>query len=183
MIDDIKSIGSRHFVFWDDNLFSDTKYTKELLTALIKLRKKWAAQVTIDKCRDEELLQLARESGCLYLFIGLESFSQDSLLSVNKGINLVKDYQSIISLIHKHKICVQAGIIFGFDTDEKDVFSKTLDACEKMGIDGATVSILTPLPKTEIYNQLASEGRIISSDWTDYDGKTGVAYLQAFGQT
>lgn len=35
---------------------------------------------------------------------------------------------------------------------------------------------LTPLPKTPIYDQLESENRLISTDWSYYNGKTRVSY-------
>jgi radical SAM superfamily enzyme YgiQ (UPF0313 family) len=176
VIADIKTINNKHFVFWDDNLFADRKYAKELLLNLKKLNKRWAAQVTLKDCEDRELLKLAREAGCTYLFVGLESFSDEALSSVNKGINKINDYKRIIDLIHEYKIMVQAGIVFGFDTDDKSVFSKTLRVCEDLGIDGATVSILTPLPLTPIYNKMKSEGRLLTEDWSYYNGKTRVAY-------
>lgn len=176
VIEDIKKIRSRYFVFWDDNFFGDLEYSKQLMLELKKLKKKWAAQVTLERCQDEELLKLARESGCIYLFVGLESFSEDSLLSVNKGINNVNRYKRIINGIHRNGISVQAGIIFGFDTDKKDVFTKTLEACNEIGLDGVTVSILTPLPRTPLYYQMKKEGRLITDDWTYYNSKTKVAF-------
>jgi radical SAM superfamily enzyme YgiQ (UPF0313 family) len=176
VIAEIKTIKSKYFVFWDDNFWGDIDFSKQLLMELKKLNKKWAAQVTLERCKDEALLKLAKEAGCIYLFVGIESFSQDSLGSVNKGINDVGKYKSIIDKIHDNGICVQAGIIFGFDTDKKDVFKKTIDACNELGIDGVTVSLLTPLPKTPIYDQLKKENRLITKDWSYYNGKTRVAF-------
>ncbi|KOA19171.1 coproporphyrinogen III oxidase [Clostridium homopropionicum DSM 5847] len=176
VIEDIKSINRKYFVFWDDNFFGDIEYAKALMRELAKLNKKWAAQVTLERCEDEEVLKLAKESGCIYFFVGLESFSEMSLASVNKSINNVKEYKRIIDLIHSNRISVQAGIIFGFDTDTKDVFKVTLEACNKLGIDGVTVSILTPLPKTPLYDQFKKENRLLSTDWTYFNGKTRVAF-------
>lgn len=176
VINDIRNIENRYFVFWDDNLFAEHDYAKALLQELVKLRKRWAAQVTLNTCYDEELLRLARAAGCLYLFIGLESFSKESLGCANKYINDVEEYRTIISMIHKHGICVQAGIIFGFDGDREDVFRITLKACEELGIDGATISVLTPLPGTPLYSQFKGEGRLISHNWAEYNGKTCVTY-------
>lgn len=177
VIKDIKSIDAKYFVFWDDNFFGDIEYAKKLMMELSKYNKKWAAQVTLERCQDEELLKLAKKAGCEYFFVGLESFSEDSLNSVNKGINNVKRYKSLIDLIHKNGISVQAGIIFGFDTDTKGIFKKTLDACNNLGIDGVTVSILTPLPKTPLYEQFKREDRLITTDWEYYNGKTRVAFI------
>jgi radical SAM superfamily enzyme YgiQ (UPF0313 family) len=176
VISDIKSVDRRYFVFWDDNFFGDVEYAKRLMRELAKLNKKWAAQVTLERCQDEELLKLARESGCIYFFVGLESFSETSLASVNKTINDVERYRRIIQLVHKNGISIQAGIIFGFDTDTKDVFRKTLEECNNLGIDGVTVSLLTPLPQTPLYEQLRKEDRLISTNWTYFNGKTRVAF-------
>ena len=176
VIADIATIEQDYFVFWDDNFFGDTGYSMELMRALKPLRKKWAAQVTIDRCGDGELLRLARESGCLYLFVGLESFSADSLVSANKESNSVEGYGTTINLIHRHGISVQAGIIFGFDTDHRGDFRNALEACERLGIDGVTPSILTPLPGTPIYNDWKKEGRLLGTDWMHYNGKTHVSF-------
>jgi radical SAM superfamily enzyme YgiQ (UPF0313 family) len=176
VIEDIRTIQQGYFVFWDDNFFGDIDHARKLMHELKPLRKKWAAQVTIDRCQDEELLDLARDAGCLYLFIGLESFSAESLASVNKGINNVAKYKHAIELIHRCGISVWAGIIFGFDTDNQDVFKDTLTACEQLGIDGVTPSILTPLPGTPIFDELKNEGRLLYSDWACYNGKTRVAF-------
>ena len=176
VITDIKNISSRYFVFWDDNFFGNHQYAISLMKELKSLGKKWAAQVTLKDCNDEELLKMARDSGCIYLFLGLESFSAESLSLVNKEINKIEDYKRIIGLIHQHQISVQAGIIFGFDTDDKSVFEKTLRWCEELGIDGATVSLLTPLPGTPIYEELKREGRLLYDDWSRYNGKTSVAF-------
>ena len=175
--EEIRRIPSRFFVFWDDNLFADIDYAKELLRAIAPLKRKWAAQATLRDCRDEELLALAKAAGCMYLFIGLESFSQASLADAGKGINRIQEYKPLIDQIHRHGIMVQAGVVFGFDSDTKDVFEDTLAACETLGIDGVTVSVLTPFPKTPVYEQFIKEGRLLGQDWSRYNGKTAVAFL------
>jgi len=176
VIEDIKTIEQGHFVFWDDNFFGNIEYAKRLMYELKPLRKKWAAQVTIDRCEDKELLGLAKEAGCIYLFIGLESFSAESLSSVNKEINNVIRYRRTIKIIHKCGISVWAGIIFGFDADYHEVFQKTLTTCEQLGIDGVTPSILIPLPGTPIFNEWRNNARLLYSDWTFYNGKTRVSF-------
>ncbi len=173
---DIQSMANRYFVFWDDNFFGDRDYATRLMTALKRLRRRWAAQVSIDRCADDRLLQLARGSGCVYLFVGLESFSEAGLASVNKGFNQAARYREIIQRIHQHGICVQAGVIFGFDTDSKDIFAEALRTCESLGIDGVTVSVLTPLPGTRLYDEMRREGRLVTDDWSWFNGKTHVAF-------
>ena len=71
---------------------------------------------------------------------------------------------------------MQAGIIFGLEEDTKEVFASTLRACESLGIDGVTVSLLTPLPGTRLHEGLQRVGRLRSDDWAWYNGKTRVAF-------
>ena len=176
VIQEISLMKSRFFVFWDDNFFADKAHALELMESLKPLRKKWAAQVTLADCNNDELLQKAREAGCLYLFVGLESFSPSALRGVNKQINRVGSYQDIIQKLHKHNIMIQAGIVFGFDEDTTATFQHTLDACESLGVDGVTVSLLTPLPQTPVYTQMKREQRLLNEDWSQYNGKTDVVF-------
>jgi len=177
VVNDIKSFSNKHFVFWDDNFFADPLYAKKLLKALMPLKRKWAAQVTAYSCLDDDLLSMAKKAGCVYLFLGLESFSALSLRDAGKEFNCVDQYRLIINKIHKNGINVQAGIVFGFDSDDFEVFDRALDICESIGIDGATVSILTPYPGTSLYKKLKDEGRILPVDWSYYNGKTRVSFL------
>ena len=48
VIADIRSMSNRYFVFWDDNFFGDVDYAIGLINALKGLRRKWAAQVSIN---------------------------------------------------------------------------------------------------------------------------------------
>jgi radical SAM superfamily enzyme YgiQ (UPF0313 family) len=176
VIHEISLMKSKFFVFWDDNFFADKAHAIELMESLKPLRKRWAAQVTLADCNNDELLQKAREAGCLYLFVGLESFSTSALRGVNKQINRVGSYQEIIGKLHKHKIMIQAGIVFGFDEDTPETFQHTLEACESLGIDGVTVSLLTPLPQTPVHAQMKREERLLNEDWSLYNGKTDVVF-------
>ena len=177
VVAEIRAIRSSFFVFWDDNFFADKEYAKSLLRAITPLKRKWATQTTLKECTDEELLALSGKAGCMYLFLGLESFSDASLNDAGKDINRISDYKPIIKRIHEYGIMIQAGIVFGFDSDTMNVFDHTLTACEELGIDGATISILTPFPKTPIYEQYKSEGRLLGENWSIYNSKTTVSFV------
>jgi len=173
---DIRSMPNRHFVFWDDHFFADRAYAVRLMTGLKGLGRRWAAQTTIDRCQDEELLRLAREAGCVYLFVGLETFTEAGVAAAGKRCNRVTEYRAAIEAMHRQGICIQAGVIFGLDSDTKEVFASTLETCESLGIDGVTASILTPFPGTPIHEEMKRDGRLIGEDWSWFNGKTQVAF-------
>jgi radical SAM superfamily enzyme YgiQ (UPF0313 family) len=170
------SFHGKVIIFWDDNLAGDMRYAKALFRALVPYRKWWSSQASLQAGRDEEFLELAAQSGCKQLFLGLESISPHSLLEVNKKVNRVEEYARIIARIHAHGIAVQVGIVFGFDHDTLEIFKATLDFLEATGVENATFNILTPFPGTPLFQRLEAEGRILTRDWRKYNGREDVVY-------
>ncbi|HUI87577.1 MAG TPA: radical SAM protein [Anaerolineales bacterium] len=170
------SFPGKVIIFWDDNLANDREYAKTLFQAITPYKKWWSSQVSIHAGEDEEFLELAARSGCKQLFIGLESVSQSSMNEVHKGFNRVEGYARIIERIHRHGIAVQAGIVFGFDNDTASIFDETLAFLENAGVQNATFNVLTPYPGTKLYQRLEAEGRILTRDWSRYNGRADVVF-------
>lgn len=170
------SFKGKRIIFWDDNIAGDKEYARELFRAIAPYRKWWSSQASIHVGRDDELLDEAARSGCKQLFVGLESISQLSMDSVRKGFNRVEDYSRIVDRIHAHGIAVQAGIVFGFDSDTPEIFKDTLQFLEETGIQNATFNILTPYPGTPLFRRLEVEGRILTRDWRKYNGRIDVVF-------
>jgi len=179
VVAEVRTFRSPFFTFWDDQLFMDAGYAMKLFRSLAGVGKRWAAMVTLASTRNERLLAAAARAGCSCLFLGLESFSSESLRLANKSFNVVESYEEGIARIHRHNITVQAGIVFGFDGDDESTFEATLKGATRAGLDGATVSILTPFPKTPIFEELQRADRLLTSDWSYYNGKTAVAFRPA----
>jgi radical SAM superfamily enzyme YgiQ (UPF0313 family) len=179
VIREVRTLLSPLLTFWDDQLFMEPGYAFRLFEGLESVGKRWAAMVTLASAQHDRLLAAAARAGCACLFLGLESFSPESLLLANKAFNIVDRYAEGIQRIHRHGITVQAGIVFGFDGDDETTFESTLQQATRMGIDGATVSILTPLPKTPLFDEFQRDGRLLTDDWSYYNGKTAVAFQPA----
>ena len=170
------SFPGKVIILWDDNIASDMDYAKMLFRALAPHRKWWSSQASIQAAQDDEFLELAARSGCKQLFVGLESISQRSMDEVHKGFNRVSDYQRAIERIHSHGIAVQAGFVIGFDHDPPAIFRETLDFLEAAGVQNATFNILTPFPGTRLYRRLEEEDRIVTRDWSKYNGRADVVF-------
>ncbi|MCL5960454.1 MAG: B12-binding domain-containing radical SAM protein [Chloroflexi bacterium] len=173
---EVASIKGKPIVFWDDNIAADPAYAKSLFRAITPCKKWWTGQATVKVGDDEELLCLAAESGCKAFFIGFESFSQASLDDTNKSFNRVGEYRELVARLHYYGIAVQAGMMFGFDGDSLDVFERTVEAANKIGIDNATISLVVPFPGARLFGRLVREGRILTRDWSKYNGKTDVVF-------
>ena len=64
--------------------------------------------------------------------------------------------------LHHYDIAVNGTFTFGADGDDKDIFKRTVEEVIKMKVDLPRYSILTPFPKTKLYNDLEKQGRIFS---------------------
>lgn len=167
IVEEVASFKERFFVFVDDNFTQDRDFVCELLRRLRPLKKKWITQASIDVADDDELLRLLKEAGCVGVFIGLETFNEKNLADQSKTVNAPERYREVIRKIHSFGIFVESGVIFGFDSDDRTVFGRTVDMLEAIGIDAIQVSILTPLPGTGLYDDM--RGRIVDKDWEHYD--------------
>jgi radical SAM superfamily enzyme YgiQ (UPF0313 family) len=174
VIEEVKRLEGDFLVFIDDNIAGNRHYARELFTQLKPLKKKWASQASITLTRDPELLRLAAESGCVSLFLGIESLSTENLKDVHKSFNRVSEFEDAIKILHEHDIMILAGFIFGFDHDDEGVFERTLRFCERNRIELPSFFILTPLPGTPLFQKMESGGRLLHKDWTQYNGATVV---------
>ena len=76
---EVRTFRAPFFTFWDDQLFMDPAYAMRLFGALEGAGKRWAAMVTLASTANDKLLRAAARAGCACLFLGLESFSTESL--------------------------------------------------------------------------------------------------------
>jgi len=157
--------------FVDDLHNSNRAYCRELWTALKPLKIKWGCQSTLFLADDEEMVKLAAESGCVSVFVGMESLDEDCLDETNKPFNRVKKFSQEIKMFHDYGIMVNPGIVFGFDNDDEAVFERAVEFLTKNQVELAYFNVLTPLPGTALYERYNSAGRIFDRDWSKYDGK------------
>ncbi|HPO10081.1 MAG TPA: radical SAM protein [bacterium] len=167
VIEEIRAIPAKSFMFVDDNLIADREYAARLFREMIPLKKRWITQVSLSMADDPEFVKLAAQAGCIGVFVGIETFSDGNLDRVDKTINRTADYRERIRVFHSYGIGIEAGIVFGFDQDSPEVFSRTLAMLDRLEIDLIQTSILTPLPGTAQYP--AMEDRILDKDWSHYD--------------
>jgi radical SAM superfamily enzyme YgiQ (UPF0313 family) len=168
VIDELKTLG-KHVLFMDDNISLDKEYARELFKGMIPLKKKWYSQTEINIANDEELLHLARESGCSGVFVGFESVSQDSLSSWNKHVNRKKDYLEQVRSLHQSGIGIFAAFVFGSDEDGPEIFGDTLDFLMEANIEVLQSTRMTPFPGTPLFDKMDCEGRILDKDWSHYN--------------
>jgi radical SAM superfamily enzyme YgiQ (UPF0313 family) len=171
VVADIKQMGARRLIFLDLNLIADVPYAKELFTALIPLKIRWAGLATTTIAWDEELLDLTARSGCRGLLIGFESLNQEALVQAKKAFNMRRDYHDVVRRIHHRGIAIMGCFVFGMDQDSADSFDETVEFVMESRMDLPRYAIAVPFPATGLFNRLKAEGRITTENWSLYDGQ------------
>jgi radical SAM superfamily enzyme YgiQ (UPF0313 family) len=179
IVEELRHMPGKALIFWDDNIGANRAYAKELFRAIAPFKRWWTSQATADVAFDDEFMELAARSGCKALFLGLETISQNSLNAANKQHNQTEHYREIIRRFHYYGIAVQAGTVFGFDHDDRSIFRRTVEFYREIGLDSATISVLIPFPNTPLFRKLDAEGRILTRDWSKYNGKKDVVFQPA----
>lgn len=169
VIKEIEHINARNFFFVDDNIACDTEYSRELFQALCKKDISWFSQISTSVLRTPELIDLAAKSGCTSLFIGIESINSNSLKSVRKSFNKVEQYEELFARLRTAGIKPFPSVIFGLDNDTPEQLRMTNEFLMKNKIGNAAYWILTPLPGTDLFEEMNTQGRILTKDWSRYN--------------
>lgn len=174
MLDCSEKIISSYLAIYDDTFTVNISRLNKLCYYMVNsgLNKlvKWKCESRIDVLTEERIVMM-KEAGCIALHMGLESYNQDIIDSLNKHIN-IKNMENVIYWTAKHGIQPLCSFIIGNHKDTHETIQKTKEFIIKIIKEYHAVvalSVNTPLPGTELYNNSENYGvRITSRNWSDY---------------
>jgi len=179
VLDDIASVGGERIFFYDDNFVVNKARTTELMDAMVHagLTPAWFAQMRADAVLrsparpevDDGFLELMRRSGAQMAMIGFEAITDEGLAKVGKRLSVATEKRAVAAL-HDHGIAVHGMFVAGLDTDDAASAGATADFARRLGIDTFQLMAETPIPGTKLWQRASSEGRVLSDDWSLFDG-------------
>ena len=171
-------------MFADDNVMIHRNYSRDLFTRMQPMKKHWIGQCSLAAIRRLENVELMAKSGCKALFVGFESVDDETVRFTGKRQNRPAEYKDTIDMLHDHGISVWGSFVFGFDTDDPEVFERTVDFAIDMRLTMASFAVLTPYPGTHLYRRLLAEGRLVDPQWwLRDDASRGHPYYVPKGMT
>jgi radical SAM superfamily enzyme YgiQ (UPF0313 family) len=172
-VDKLRQLGVKYVTFSDANYIANTKFAKALTHELINFSKEhnypitFACEATLNLASKDEILSLMQAANFETIFIGIESPRKASLLETNKRQNT---HSSIVDDVHKvqsYNIAVIAGMIVGFDNDDKNIFQEQFDFLSEAGIPFTTSGVLVAIEKTPLYYRMQREGRLLEYNYEE----------------
>jgi radical SAM superfamily enzyme YgiQ (UPF0313 family) len=186
VLDELADLEGKFLAFVDDNLIGYNPKSQRRALELFRgmneqgLNRKWWMQTSINAVDDEHVIELAAQAGCIFAFIGFETVSKETLRDMKKGVNIkigVQNYKKVVDVFHKYGIAVYGSFIIGNDHESPAYFKKLAGFLVRSGIDIIQITFLTPLPGTELMQQMQKAGRIIYSDYPQDWDKYRFSYM------
>ncbi|HEY3380803.1 MAG TPA: radical SAM protein [Vicinamibacterales bacterium] len=167
--------GVRHYFFTDDN-FSRNPEWEAIFNGLIAMREDegmaidFMMQVDVLAPRVPHFVEKAARSGCVQVFIGMETIRDDNLDAGGKRQNKAADYREMIATWHEVGVVCHVGYIIGFphDTYER-VMEDVRTLRDDLLVDQASFFVLTPLPGSEDHRRACLTGVAMDPDYNQFD--------------
>jgi len=152
--------GIRQLDILDDNFCFDADRAHRILEMIIA--KNWGLKINLQigvrvNSLSERLLNTMKQAGVFKFGFGIESGDKGILKRIKKGLDL--DYAlKVANMARSIGMITQAYFIMGFPGDSKETMQATIDFAKRLNPHYASFSICTPLPGTEMYNDIAANG-------------------------
>jgi radical SAM superfamily enzyme YgiQ (UPF0313 family) len=161
----------RLVMFTSDN-FNKYSGARELLEAMIaeRLTIPSFVQCDVQLGKDPELVALLARAGCAQVFIGVESFSRETLKAFGKNQNRPSLYADLVRLCHRAGISTHLSNIIGFPDQTHDSVLEHLRELKRLEPFMASFYVLTPIPGTQQYDECLSQGMIAERNLDRFDG-------------
>ncbi len=166
----VRALGYKSFYLLDDNIVSNPRFLEELGRRIAPLRMTWASQCSLRLARSSRLLDLVAKSGCNMMSFGIESITQEGLDRLNKAWVRVDEHEELLGRIQEAGILPSTEMILGTDGDTEESIRETAAFIERARIPIPRFYILTPMPGTELYDQMKRDGRLLTEDHRRYNG-------------
>jgi radical SAM superfamily enzyme YgiQ (UPF0313 family) len=165
-----KTYGVDKFTFCDDAFTVDQARIEELCREIIdrKLKIRWNCGTRVDMVTRELLVKM-KEAGCISVWFGVESGSQQVLDAMKKGISTEQTIR-VLGWVRELGLKPVPNVMLGFPGETKETAWKTIKFVEKISPDEVGFyNVATPFPGTPMYDLVKKNGWLRVTDFDKYD--------------
>ena len=165
-LDSLRALGIKNVFFVDDNLIGHLPKCKQLLAFLAEYQETnnyrftFGTEASLNLSADPNLMSSMRRANFEWVFIGLESPSEEALHETKKEQNTRRNMLESVRTIYSYGIDVFAAFIVGFDADDESIFERQYQFIVDSGIVLAAVGLLMAIPSTPLHARLTMENRL-----------------------
>jgi len=156
-------------IFFDDDTFTANPRRAEAIAGgLKKLGLTWSCSARANV--SAKTLAIMKASGLRCLMVGVESGNDQILKNIKKGITTTQ-MRTFFKTCRELNISTHATFVLGLPGETRETVQQTIAYAKALDPDTLQVSIATPYPGTELYEQAVANGWF---NETDLVSQTGV---------
>ena len=165
-----KTYNAENFTFCDDAFTVDMKRTEELCEEINKrnLKIKWNMGTRVDRV-SKELLQKMKDAGCISMWCGLESATQEVLNDMHKGISTDQTRRAL-KWVRELGLKPTPNVLLGYPGETVKSALNSIKFAEEVSPDDiAYYNVATPYPGTPLYDEVMKNSWVRNTNFDDYD--------------
>jgi hopanoid biosynthesis associated radical SAM protein HpnJ len=157
----------KEFFFDDDTFTAKFQRAEEIAMGLEKLGITWSCSSRANV--PEKTLNILKQCGLRCIMVGVESGSDKILKNIKKGIT-TSQIRSFMRTCRKLDIKTHATFALGLPGETVSTIKQTIDFAKEIDPDTLQVSIATPYPGTELYEQAIKQGWLTHGQSVSHSG-------------
>ncbi len=165
-----RELGVSAFHFRDQVFTVSAKHARAVCQGIVDagLRIRWLCETRFDLIKDDDLLRLMKEAGCVQIHFGLESGDPALLEEIGKPGTTLDLAESAIRRVREQQMSVHVHLIVGLPGETWTTIHNTLRFLRRLDLDHVNLNRCIPYPGTEFYFEAEANNWIESRDWTRY---------------
>lgn len=159
--------GVKEISFDDDTFSADRNHARAVAEKIKPLGVSWVINARAN-C-DFETLKIMRDAGLHHVIVGFESGNEQILKNIKKGVTRPQA-EEFTRNCKKLGITIHGAFIMGLPGETRETIKETIAYAKKLDLESIQVSLASPYPGTEFYEQAKKEGWIASDSFLDETG-------------
>ncbi|MHB8883201.1 MAG: B12-binding domain-containing radical SAM protein [Thermodesulfovibrionales bacterium] len=157
VVRDVAAIPEKMYINGDENIWWTGKAQRaiDLFTALKGSGKRWMGFGSLGPVLSKEgsrMLNAARESGMLSLWVGWDAISDEGLKEYAADGKIGVDREAALRTLRDHGIDVSLFYMLGARKDSLDDFKRSIEIADRLGV-SMHPSLVVPYPGTKLREQ------------------------------
>jgi anaerobic magnesium-protoporphyrin IX monomethyl ester cyclase len=157
--------------FADDNFCCDIRRVQAICEAIVERRTDayfWCQSRVDVLVRHPAVVDWMGKAHFSAVLAGLETPNPRQLKASRKGIS-VEQMQRAIELLHAHDIGVWGTFVMGLPGETREETEATARFVASADVDVVQITVATPIPGSDLYDEARASGRIGEQNWDAYD--------------
>jgi radical SAM superfamily enzyme YgiQ (UPF0313 family) len=168
-LEELVKLGTRDFFFVDDTITVDRRRVLKICELIVQ--RKLDIEFKVSSRTDmisADVLAALRKAGCYRIHYGVESATDRLLKYLEKG-STADRVKRAFKLTREAGIQTYAYMMIGIPTETREEMFDSVDYVTKvLKADYAQFSILTPYPKTALYERMLKDGIVTEDYWQTF---------------